>query len=139
LPSALLAERAEFLIEQLEIVSERDALRREQVKAYTRASGCLNAELNRQLGLPDASPCGACDGCAAQGSAGAQASSGAQGSGWRAGNAKISGAHSATGGSEPDRKPAARRFSVEVERQRTRPSDATTDGSARLHGAAVAR
>ncbi|MCA9640752.1 MAG: hypothetical protein KC492_08640, partial [Myxococcales bacterium] len=88
--------RAEFLLEQLEVVSEHDVLRRGQVQAYVAdpEPTCLVTRMNRLLSLPAAAPCGSCSAC------------------------KLAGVERPKGSEAPPRRPAPRRFSVEVEHQR---------------------
>ncbi|MEZ4229185.1 MAG: hypothetical protein R3B89_08480 [Polyangiaceae bacterium] len=87
--------RAEFLLEQLEVIGEHDQLRLQQVQRFAQEAepACLVARLTGLLGLPVPAPCGSCAECERSGVQQPRAS-------------------------EQPRRSAPRRFSVDVEHQR---------------------
>ncbi|MBX3185082.1 MAG: ATP-dependent DNA helicase RecQ [Polyangiaceae bacterium] len=96
LSPAQLMKRGEFLLDQLETLSEGDVQRRAQVGAFASEqpeAGCRFVSLHRYLGLPGGEPCGVCDPCEANGAS--------------ASSARVIS------------RPAQRRFEVEVERHGT--------------------
>lgn len=88
--------RADFLLEQLEVVAEQDLLRREQVRRFVQdaAPACRLSRLTTLLGLAQTSPCGNCDAC------------------------ERAGVERPRAGEVPPRRSAPRRFNVEVEHHR---------------------
>ncbi len=101
LPPSQLMKRGEFLLDQLETLSAQDVERRAQVGAFAAqrtGMDCRLTSLHQHLGLSDEEPCDICDLCS-----GTSASSSA------GSDLSVS--------TEFVRRPAQRRFEVEVERR----------------------